>query len=527
MATPSDDVWRGIWRHDIAGRPLYQIVREDTPLAPTEYVVAGGEVRSADGYRQISFTNLGPAGLPVLLVAAADAPAQTKVIADYVCDGVADEVEINAAIIAAGRSGGVCLSGGTFSIDAPIVCQQDRFRFFGLSRGSTVIERSASFAGTAMLTFNRDDIAGTNKRPAGDITVCGFTVNGKYLGTQGTTDGIIFKGYSSDLFDVEVWGCNGYGIRLRGVTAAERGLASDFTCFHTYLWDIRAYDNGMGGILCDSASTDAGLHGIRAFENCGPGVTINTPITEIVRTHLWGNRDNSNGTTQGNGLLIGGSAARVMVSNVKMEQNRGGLRFTAGSQFIVTGCVFSSNSNAMTGNTSHGAMPAGWYTAGASNQRDDLMLDASGGVPTTVIFTGNTIDPNVYASNVSRYAIYANSGERIQIVHNDIGNGASGRVLNNTGSNLVIFDDNTGYVTNARGTDTIASGTTAKTVTHGLAVQPSPTAIQVMPSNNPTNDPGHIWVDNVTSTQFRVNCRADPGASGLSFSWAVDQNRWS
>lgn len=72
------------------------------------------------------------------------------------------------------------------------------------------------------------------------------------------------------------------------------------------------------------------------------------------------------------------------------------------------------------------------------------------------------------------------------------------------------------------GTGTIASGTTSVTVTHGAAFTPTIDMIRVTPSNNPTNDPGWLWVTTITSTQFDVKCRNDPGAGGLTFGWAVD-----
>lgn len=72
-----------------------------------------------------------------------------------------------------------------------------------------------------------------------------------------------------------------------------------------------------------------------------------------------------------------------------------------------------------------------------------------------------------------------------------------------------------------KGTASIASGNTSVTVTHGAGVTPAAQDIIVTPSNNPTNDPGDIWVDTIGATTFKVNCRADPGASGLNFGWSV------
>jgi hypothetical protein len=69
------------------------------------------------------------------------------------------------------------------------------------------------------------------------------------------------------------------------------------------------------------------------------------------------------------------------------------------------------------------------------------------------------------------------------------------------------------------GADSIASGSTGKTVTHNLGFTPAAKHIVVTLTNNPTNDPGNIWISDITSTEFRVNCRSDPGASGLAFAW--------
>lgn len=60
------------------------------------------------------------ANLPTLLVAASNATAKETDAADYVCDGTADEVQINAAITALG-SGRVLLSSGTFTVAATVV----------------------------------------------------------------------------------------------------------------------------------------------------------------------------------------------------------------------------------------------------------------------------------------------------------------------------------------------------------------------------------------------------------------------
>ncbi len=62
-----------------------------------------------------------PPRVATILVAASTASAKTRAQADYLCDGVADEVQINAAMAAlVGTPGRVMLSEGVFNISAPV-----------------------------------------------------------------------------------------------------------------------------------------------------------------------------------------------------------------------------------------------------------------------------------------------------------------------------------------------------------------------------------------------------------------------
>jgi hypothetical protein len=75
------------------------------------------------------------------VIAASDAPANVKAQADYVCDGTADDVQIQAAIDAVAISGGgiVQLSSGTFNIAATITIgvTQDYISLIGSGRSAT------------------------------------------------------------------------------------------------------------------------------------------------------------------------------------------------------------------------------------------------------------------------------------------------------------------------------------------------------------------------------------------------------
>lgn len=71
------------------------------------------------------------------------------------------------------------------------------------------------------------------------------------------------------------------------------------------------------------------------------------------------------------------------------------------------------------------------------------------------------------------------------------------------------------------GTAVITSGNTSVVVTHGLGVTPELKDISILAGEDPDNSVGLVWVDTITSTQFTINCEADPGANNLDMGWQV------
>lgn len=84
----------------------------------------------------------------------------------------------------------------------------------------------------------------------------------------------------------------------------------------------------------------------------------------------------------------------------------------------------------------------------------------------------------------------------------------------------------TGFVTRNSGTGAIASGATiTANIAHGLQVTPTVQQFTITQSAATTNDPGNVFVDTIGATNFKVNCRADPGASTLAFGWRVNAEK--
>lgn len=84
------------------------------------------------------------------------------------------------------------------------------------------------------------------------------------------------------------------------------------------------------------------------------------------------------------------------------------------------------------------------------------------------------------------------------------------------------INDNYGFVTENKGTSTIANGNTnSGNIAHGLGYTPTAAEFTINFTEDPTNSAGTIWLSGIDGTNFVVNCENDPGASGLDFSWAV------
>lgn len=144
--------------------------------------------------------------------------------------------------------------------------------------------------------------------------------------------------------------------------------------------------------------------------------------------------------------------------------------------------------------------------------------------------TGCTIGLIAYSkwslvSTPMGYGIYLAAGatDNLIITDNDLRGNATGGLFNGaTGTNIIIRD-NLGYKTRNKGSSTIASGTTSKTVTHGLDYTPAPQDVSILFTQQGTNDYGRWWVDTINATTFNVHVSADPGAPDLQFAWAVER----
>lgn len=91
-----------------------------------------------------------------------------------------------------------------------------------------------------------------------------------------------------------------------------------------------------------------------------------------------------------------------------------------------------------------------------------------------------------------------------------------------TNTTAGVFNLANRYNLDGRGTAAILTGTTSIVVTHNMMFSPGADDITITPTNNPTSDPGNLYVSAAAASNFTVSCRSDPGASGATFAWHVD-----
>ncbi len=116
--------------------------------------------RSSTGTSVLFTANISILNAPIgrgatYVVAASDAPALIKAQADYISDGIGDEVQINAAITAAVANGGgkVLLSSSNFSINGNIEIKSNIY-LQGQGMGVTAIRASNSFTPGRMINYD-------------------------------------------------------------------------------------------------------------------------------------------------------------------------------------------------------------------------------------------------------------------------------------------------------------------------------------------------------------------------------------
>ena len=340
-------------------------------------------------------------GAPVpFLVAANDALQQTKDAASYQCDGVADDVQIQEAIDAAGAIGAkVILSEGTF-VTAAAILPDNKTSLIGAGRDVTIIQPA-------------DLIHGINCISKSDITLQGFTMDGVTPTTVGTHCIRIFGSTDVTVRDVKIidW--------IVGHAFHPKGICSRIRFENCYANNTSGF--GYGSFTLEDCSDSwvtncfagtSNIHGIQTKDTCDNVIISGCQVE---------NAGNTGTTPSGHGIRVESVlSTRILISDCSVLNSRQSNVSISGGLFVtISNCVLSGTVAAaggdgitvrdsakhitITGNIIRTAAVDGIYVRAVTTQNvvitgnyinnngnDGIQLEA----PTDINVTGNIVTDN-------------------------------------------------------------------------------------------------------------------------------------
>jgi hypothetical protein len=300
-----------------------------------------------------------------LVVASSEAVAAVRATADYVCDGTADQVQINAAI--ATGAGTVMLSGGRFWLSAPITANRSGMSLLGSGRfldqsanslsngGGTGLVVASGFSGTAALLVD----GGRTDAMLGSVTVRDLSVNGAGIGSG--VHGIRFSSFHGLMDNVDVYSCTGHGVYVYGYNTTDQAV--NWATYDSKLTNITTSYNTLAGLALLHNAADVQVANVVSHHNLH-GMWIDSSSPQITNFHCYSN-------SQQGIWLDGGGPARTKLMNGKIEHSGknglfcDGTGGTSQSGLQVIGVGFNSNSEAVNDDSAHISAPGtgGLYSA--------------------------------------------------------------------------------------------------------------------------------------------------------------------
>ena len=500
-----------------------------------------------------------------ILVAANDAPDRVKDGADYVCDGVADQVEINNAILEAEDRGGgrVVLSGGVLSLTAPVNLK-DYVSFNGAGWGTELKIADGSLSPFQLI---RNDTAGNF-----GIAVKNMKLNGNKdnLGVTPSASEVwegvnLFRPQYYNLSNLWIVDCAADGIDL---DAGFVGVIKNCLIERSGKWAI--HPSRIGGDIVEYLSIRNLVTRDNGSGSVGGGIGDSSSGSIAVRVHKW---------------LSKGDASGALIYGDDMVLHHARFKDTGG-----TAVTFAMNSSRMDVedvkilNAGGRGIDVTSATAGRSGRFENIHIDGTAQNPIRICgdsvsmrrakIIGQTASMLVRGDDVTIEDLTisgANTGQAIEMnaaskrfkllnstIENDgticlrlrsdtvdasikgvtfLGDALAIRMAGATGTEITgnrfqqagadfMFDTssgtrvyrNEGYVTESSGTAQIPDGNTHIDVEHGLSLTPTDRDLTVTPINS-MGAAVKFWISDVGSVTFRINVDADPGSGGASFSW--------
>lgn len=481
------------------------------------------------------------------LVAASDASASSKARADYICDGVDDQVQINAAIAALPAGGGrVVLSEGTFLI-SDTISDQGKSNVALVGQGDSTIIKLADNTITvvALVQIELTNVSGW------------MLADFKYDGNRANQVQVL-SSHAVHLDQVTNSIVKNVTFRDTVVTSLRIEASSENQVIGCRFFDdddmavfiaYGSHRNVVLGCYFEGGTEDAAIkirevsHG-NIIDGCtffdGPsaaiqivsGAAVACDRNIVSNCFMDGNETTPDSRTKYavQGSLSGGTIKHTLVIGNTIINFNTGIALVGSEENIIGNNISDCDS---------GIHVSGDGTVIIGNQVNDIEGTGPDGAGILVtghdngVVNGNRVDSAKHGIDVNNSDYNTISGNQTtNSVSTGIReNGTSDNNLievNTTVNNAVqitklgassIVRNNLGHVTENSGTGSIDAAATTDVIAHGLDVTPTVADIYITLAEDPTNTPGAIWIDTIGAANFTVNCENVPGASNLDFGW--------
>ncbi len=498
----------------------------EIPLA-SFYVDNAGTITVLTDIRQYALPTMAQRSASKV-IAASNASLESRSSADTVCDGTADDAEIQAAldIVAAAGGGVVEITEGTFNCPTGLTID-DSVVLRGTGWGSVLkLPDATNPAGDFAMVQNENAGTGTNER----LGVQNLCIDLNQTNNTGNLRGICLEGVSlAYITNVLVYDAKYHAVRLRG--------ACNYITLQGCLLGFGDAVNGVGiGVLDDGAGAYPRFVQLigNTLDTLAIGIDLQSPHTiSLVGNTLTGCDTYGirlygayNCTVAGNTIKDGDGDGILLDNSAAGNAVHGNTVTTVGASGIY---VNNSDYNTLGGNIISGPGHHGILLDDASNNivQGNHVYNASQETDNTWdgIHLVDDSDENHIYGNSCRHAGGANQPQygvnvsaaacdRNYVHDNDLLSAARTGNLANSGTDSVIRR-NRGYKTENSGTAKVLAAATSIVVTHGLAG--TPTRVMVTPLASMAG--AHWWwADTKTATEFTIHTDTTPGTD-VDFDW--------
>ena len=388
----------------------------------------------------------------------------------------------------------------------------------------------------SFFTIEGNHITGTGQRASIDVASTDYTAA---VNNNGIIRGNIIENMVMIVH-------TGYDLLIEGNVIRDLPLAVGGISVHTNSKRVRCVNNIIGpcsvGLSTHNFCEDIAFVGNKIHSTSGIGVVVadcTRPIVDDNQVYGTGAgapgislQPATGGTVRNNTIHASGSHSinvGANSSNILIAGNKS-ISPTSYHVNVVGAADVTIRGNSCTGGAIGIAATSGTNT-GLIIDSNDIKGTSANGIYTTasdVLIRGNSV------RNAGAHAIRV-QGAGSRVVGNDVrdttGSGINlavavagvsitdNHVVNSSGAAIVgmqpdtVMRRNTGYVTEARGTATIADAASSVVVSHGLAVAPT-SAVATARGNE------GVWVSARTATTFTISRAGTAGA--LAFDWQAE-----